>query len=135
MNLEEFIDKYEGQKIDFDKAFGSQCVDVFRQYAKDVLGIKEHTGAVNGAKDLYFEFENMPLMKKHYDLYNTPKSGDVVIFDKTASNPYGHVAIVIYATEKSLVVFEQNGFDQSKGAYITVRSKNNVLSYLRPKNR
>lgn len=133
ITLDDFIKNYEGKQIDFDKAFGSQCVDVFRQYCKEVLGIKEHTGAVEGAKDLYLNFNEMKLMQKYFEKIYTPRKGDVVIFNKTSTNKYGHVAIVIYATRKTLVVFEQNGFDQSKGSYITIRNFENVLGFLRGK--
>lgn len=133
ITLDDFIKNYEFKQIDFDKAFGSQCVDVFRQYTKEVLGIKEHTGAVEGAKDLYLNFDKMKLMQKHFMKVYTPRKGDIVIFNKTPTNKYGHVAIVIYATRKTLVVFEQNGFDQKKGSYITIRDFENVLGFLRGK--
>lgn len=133
ITLDEFIKNYEGKQIDFDKAFGSQCVDVFRQYSKEVLEIKEHTGAVTGAKDLYLNFDKMSLMQKYFEKVYTPRKGDIVIWNSTSTNIYGHVAIVVYASRKTLVVFEQNGFDQSKGAYITIRNFENVLGFLRGK--
>ena len=37
MKLDEFINKYINTKVDFDGAFGAQCVDLFRQYCKDVF--------------------------------------------------------------------------------------------------
>ena len=133
MKLDEFVKNYEGKQVDFDNAFGSQCVDLFRQYSKEVLGIPEHTGVVDGAKDLYFNFENMPLMMKYFEKVKFPKQGDVVIYDRNLNNKYGHVAIVLYATDRSLVVFEQDGFNQSKGSYITIRNFNNVLGFIRGK--
>ena len=131
MKLDEFIKNYEGKQVDLDGAFGSQCVDLFRQYSKEVLDIPEHTGAVEGAKDLYLNFGKMPLMQKYFLRVRFPKVGDVAIFNKTPTNKYGHVAIVIYATKKTLVVFEQNGFNQKKGAYINIRNYENVLGFLR----
>lgn len=131
MNLDEFIKNYEGKQVDFDGVLGFQCVDLFRQYSKEVLDIPEHTGVVEGAKDLYLNFTKMPLMQKYFLRVKFPKVEDVVIFDKTPTNKYGHVAIVIYATKKTLIVFEQNGFDQKKGAYINIRNYENVLGFLR----
>lgn len=133
MKLDDFIKNYEGKQIDFDGAFGSQCVDVFRQYSKEVLEIKEHTGAVTGAKDLYLNFDKMSLMQKYFEKVHTPRKGDIVIFNSTSNNIYGHVAIVIHATNKTIIVFEQNGFDQKKGAYIAIRNFDNVLGFLRGK--
>lgn len=133
MTLDEFVKNYEGKQVDFDKSFGSQCVDLFRQYSKEVLGIKEHTGTVEGAKDLYLNFSSMPLMCKYFQKVYTAHKGDIVIFNASNSNKYGHVAIVLYATNKSLVVFEQNGFNQSKGSYINIWNYDRVLGFLRRK--
>ncbi len=47
MTLDEFVKKYLGKKVDYDGQYGAQCVDLFRQYCKDVLGIP-HTGGVIG---------------------------------------------------------------------------------------
>lgn len=133
MTFDEFIKNYETKQVDYDNAFGSQCVDLFRQYSKEVLQIGEHTGAVVGAKDLYLNFEKMPLMKKHFGKVYTPHKGDIVIFNSTSSNKYGHVALVVYASRKTIVVFEQDGFNQSKGAYFNLRTFENVLGFLRGK--
>ena len=59
MNLWEFVEKNIHKKVDFDGAYGAQCVDLFRQYLKDVYEIKEHTGAVEGAKDLFLNHQNI----------------------------------------------------------------------------
>ncbi|WP_252722587.1 hypothetical protein [Treponema phagedenis] len=37
MSLDEFVKKYLGKKVDYDGHYGAQCVDLFRQYCKDVL--------------------------------------------------------------------------------------------------
>ena len=36
MLLDDFVKKYEGEKVDFDGAFGAQCVDL-----KDNIGKKD----------------------------------------------------------------------------------------------
>lgn len=77
MKLNDFINKNLNKKIDYDKVFGSQCVDVFRQYCEDVLNIP-HTGSVEGAKDLYLNYEKLPLEQKcdrdfWLNLYNSDK--------------------------------------------------------------
>lgn len=131
MTLDEFVKNYEAKQIDYDGAFGSQCVDLFRQYNKEVLNIKEHTGVVTGAKELYTNFELMPLMKKHFQKVYSPRKGDIVIFNGTENNPYGHVALVIYATTKTIVTFEQDGFNQDKGSYFNLWNYDRVLGFLR----
>lgn len=137
MTLEQFVTKYNGKKVDFDGAYGAQCVDLFRQYAKEGLGIPEHTGpcgTTGGAKDLYLDYEKMPIEKKYFTRTRGArgiKSGDVLIWDSTATNKYGHVAIYLAKTETgSYIVFEQNGITQ-KGAELQLRTPNHLLGYLR----
>ena len=138
MDFEEFIKNNLGKKVDYDGAYGAQCVDLFRQYVKDVLGIKEHTGSCStsgGAKDLFLDYSKMPIEQKYF--YKIPKSkgavvGDVVIWDKTNTNQYGHVAIYMGKLNNEIIVFEQDGFKQD-GAKINIRSKDNLLGYLRRK--
>lgn len=131
MVLDEFIKNYEGKQVDFDKRFGSQCVDLFRQYSKEVLNISQHTGAVEGAKDLYLNFDKMPLMEKYFEKVYTPQKGDIAIFDGNKTNKYGHVAIVLYATRKTIIVFEQDGFNQAKGAHFGFWDYSRLLGFLR----
>lgn len=138
MKLDEFINKYINTKVDFDLAYGAQCVDLFRQYCKDVLNIP-HTGScatTGGAIDLYCDWEKMPLEKKYFKKIsakacNTLKVGDVVIWDKTSTNQYGHVAILISKVDdKTILVFEQNGIKQN-GAKLVLRAMENMLGVLR----
>ena len=112
-----------------------------RQYCKDVLNIP-HTGACStsgGAKDLFCDWEKMPLEKKYFKkipankAYNDieMKLGDVIVWGETSSNKYGHVAIFISkADEKNVLVFEQNGIKQN-GAKLVLRAIENMLGVLR----
>lgn len=138
MTLIEFIEKYQGKKVDYDGAYGAQCVDLFRQYAKEVLAIPEHTGpcqTTGGARDLFQDYERMPVEKKYFtcSIQKNWKAGDILIWDKTPTNRYGHVAVLIAVFDNSkFLVFEQNGITQA-GAEIRVRDKTNLLGYLRRK--
>ncbi len=131
MTLYEFAAKYCGKKVDYDKAYGPQCVDLFRQYCHD-MGIP-HTGAVEGAKDLWFQFaENNE--KSHFNRFNATYAmpGDVLIEDATASNRYGHVSIVLAADSLKALVLQQNGFTR-EGCELAVRDLRNALGVLRRK--
>ena len=140
MNVEEFVKKYTGKKIDFDGVYGAQCVDLFRQYAKECLGISEHTGpcaTTGGAKDLFIDYPKMPIEKKYFTR-ETKKAmvvGDILIWDSTETNKYGHVAIYLGKLNNDFIVFEQDGFKQDgfkqDGAKINLRSKTNLLGFLR----
>ena len=72
MYLADFFKKYNNKKIYYDKAYGAQCVDLFRQFNKEVLGISQPRG-VNGAKDFWSNYS------KDANLYNN--------FSKIANTP------------------------------------------------
>ena len=134
MTFKEFILKYNGKKVDYDKAFGATCVDLFRQYCADVLQI-EHTGGVNGAKDLFLDYYKMPKEQKYFMQIKDKsglkyKSGDVLVFGATKTNQYGHVALLLAEMAGDLIVMEQDGFKQD-GAKISLRTKENLLGALR----
>lgn len=104
MTLNEFIAKYDGKGIDFDGHFGAQCVDLYRQYVKEVLGFPQ-SPPVAGAKDIwdtylpdyYKRVENTP--------YGVPEAGDIVIF---SSGTYGHVSIFLEGNTSRFTSFDQN---------------------------
>lgn len=123
MTLKRFVVTYNGQKLDWDKAEGYQCVDLFRQYCHDVLNVAQCPPVI-GAKDL---IKNPGKLKVTYDSY---APGDVLIYDGTPSNPYGHVCILIsFLDSDTFIVFEQDGFKQD-GAKLSVRSKDNLIGGL-----
>lgn len=133
MDTKQFVDKYLGTKVDFDGAFGAQCVDLFRQFNSEVFGFPRTEG-VEGAKDLYELYGKLPEEKKYYEQIRKegtiPLEGDFVIFGKTATNKFGHVAIVLWASRKTMVVLEQDGLKQD-GTKIVTRNYDNVLGFLR----
>lgn len=134
MKLYEFINKYVNKKVDYDQVWGAQCVDLFRQYCKDVLQIP-HTGGVDSAKDLWLKYNSLPLEMKYFTQIrqlSKIKCGDVIVFGETDKNKHGHVAIVISDVPEGILVFEQNGFTQD-GAKFMVRPNVNILGILRRK--
>ena len=135
MTLEEFVKTYDGKQVDYDGVFGSQCVDLFRQYCIDVLLIAEHTGSCTssgGAKDLFLDYHRMPVEKKYFlrSSSKTCKAGDVLIWNETLKNKCGHIAICLGMLGNSYIVFEQDGLKQD-GAKMNLRGKENFLGYLR----
>lgn len=105
MTLDEFVAKYNGQKVDFDGSFGAQCVDLYRQYCQDVLNIPQTPPVVGAyqifdtAPDAFEKIKNTPL--------GLPQKGDIMIWAQSYGG-YGHVGIVTQATLSSFTAFEQN---------------------------
>ena len=127
MTLTQFIKQKMGTKVDFDGKYDAQCVDLYRQYCKDVLEIPQ-SPSVEGAKDI---IENPGVLSVTKDSALADYSrGDVLIWGATEKNPYGHVAILvaIYNT-KYFIVFEQDGFKKD-GAKLAFRSRENLLGCL-----
>lgn len=134
MLLSEFITKYRGQKVDFDNACGAQCVDLYRQYCHDVLQIPrtEPLGEKGGAKNLWLNYDNMPLMQKYLVKVDGPfRPGDILVWD---GGLYGHVAILLAMLGTNFIVFEQDGYKQD-GAKISLLKPSGLLGALRKRYR
>ena len=135
MTLTQFINTYLGKKIDYtddvfkgDKSY--QCVDLARLYYRDVLNVPQFPalGADGGAEKI---FDNPGSLQKTPDSLTADYSvGDVLIWGKSATNKYGHVAILvaIYNT-KYFIVLEQDGFKQD-GVKLAFRSRENLRGCL-----
>lgn len=106
MSLDDFIAKYNGKGIDFDGAFGAQCVDLYRQYVKEVLGYPQ-SPPVEGAKDIWGTYLPEYYQRVENTPYGVPEKGDVVIFG-TGLGKYGHVSIFIEGTASKFTSFDQN---------------------------
>ena len=136
MTVGDFIKNNLGKKVDYDKMYGPQCVDIFRQGCQDINEIP-HTGGVVGAKDLWLNYLKLPKEVEYFRRVkpsSKPKKGDYAIWDATSSNPYGHVALVLAPLDEYLIVMEQDGFKQD-GAKLGIKTKTNLLGYLRPRKK
>lgn len=102
MNLDQFVAKYDGKKIDFDGHFGAQCVDLIRQYINEVLGTQQPYGVV-GAYQL---LDNLPVGYEVH-LSGEIKPGDILVWNK-GYGENGHTAIVLESNPQQVRVFEQN---------------------------
>lgn len=126
MTLNEFVQKYENKFVDWDSHFGSQCVDLFRQYVNDVLVIPQPPG-VSGANELFTVAQD-----KYWEkLTKNPRPGDVVIWG-TGIGPWGHVAIYLNGDENNLTSFDQN-FPVGTPCHKQNHNYKNILGYLRKK--
>jgi hypothetical protein len=91
-----------------------QCVEFVKRYyyehlkhkmpdsyghAKDFYDIKVKDGAINSTRDL-LQFKNPSKSK--------PKPNDLLIFDKTSFNEYGHVAIISIVEDDRIEIVQQN---------------------------
>lgn len=131
MTVEQFFEKYNGKGIDFDGAFGNQCVDLYRQYVKEVIQALQSAPVV-GAKDIWVTYDK----KAFKAIKNTPKGipqlGDIVIWQAFSGNKYGHVAIFSKGTAKTFTSFDQN-YPVGSLCHFQKHYYNNVIGWLHPK--
>lgn len=95
MNFTEFINTYNGKKIDYDGVSGYQCVDLAKLYMNKVLEIKPY--AIGNAEAYWNKFELVTFLNKNFiKIKNTPtfipQKGDIVLWD-TRHGKYGHIAV------------------------------------------
>lgn len=99
----EFVERRLGKKVDYDKAFWYQCVDLIKQYADECLGMWK-IGAIGNAK-------NVPkgtFWKKFWQIYTSFE--DVMQWDiiVRTRGEYWHIAIVDHIIGNKVYVLEQN---------------------------
>lgn len=128
--LQEFVDKYKGKGVDFDGHYGFQCVDLYRKYVEEVLGIPQ-TPSVAGAKDIWDKCPGFEKVTNTPDGF--PKPGDVMIWGATYG-PYGHVAIVVSADVNSFTCFSQNDPTGALSGIKKYSSYKGVVGWLRAVN-
>lgn len=137
ISVDEFVRKYNMRAMDYDSAYGVQCVDLFNFYNKEVVGAPWiGTPITGGARDL-FEHSS-PARNENYKPLLTGvelQTGDVLVYGPPHGRAviqgkqifYGHVNIYIGKGR----VFEQNG-KNGPAASIVPLFKNGMIGVLRP---
>lgn len=126
-----------------------QCVEFVKRYYYEFYRHKMPDSYGN-AKDFFDQSlkdgqlsEKRNLIQFTNPSKSKPVIGDLVIFDGTAGNPYGHVAIVSNVTSQSIEIIQQNpGPFASSRVIIELDSNSNgfkiqetrLLGWLRMKN-
>ncbi len=137
MNLQEFVAKYSGKKIDWDGAYQGQCVDLFRQYVHELLALSQPKSVV-GAADFWTNYDSDPVLKENFDkIANSetfvPQAGDVGIWNKKAGGGFGHIGVCTGKGDtNTFESFDQNWKTISVCELIT-HNYTNFYGVLRPK--
>jgi hypothetical protein len=138
MRLRTFIQTNLGKCLDYDKMYQGQCVDLFRFYCRDVLGMGTQPRPVDGATAFWENYSDDPMLRDNFTLIkNTPQAvpryGDVVIWGRERGKGFGHVAVFIHGDVNGFTSFDQNWPTLNKCTQ-TEHDYVNVLGWLRPKN-
>ncbi len=121
--IDQWFDRIEeyvagAKALDFDGAYGSQCVDLAYDYTYNVFHKGEDRSAYRRSIDggnggqIYSRGSEEYYQKIPYSSDITPQKGDLVIFNK---GYYGHVAVVESADEGGIDAITING---SRGHYV-----------------
>lgn len=127
-----FIQAYNNKYIDYDGAYGNQCVDLYNYYTAKFVGGKNIM--VGWAPELYNAYDTRAY---HRTGNNVPGAmGYVAIFRPGGSTPSGHVAIVVGDNGNgTLRVLHSNATSAgSRGnTIISNISKASLMGYLIPR--
>ncbi len=137
MTYAEFVNKYNGQSIDYDGVYGAQCVDLAKFYLRDAYGLSPGSW---GDAHAYWNSTNPAILAKFDKVpngaSNVPKQGDILVYSQNTpgSGGAGHIEIFDRKTGAGKYVsFSQNW----GGAYAhMVEHTDNykyVLGWLTPK--
>ena len=133
MTLDDFIAQWNGKGLDFDHAYGNQCMDVFEQYNQDVVGAPVVYG---NAVDVWMKFSPKFYFQIPNTLTGIPEKGDVVVWG-TSVGQYGHVAIFVEGDQNTFTSFDENWPIPAAGSgtgvcHLQQHSYVGVLGWLRP---
>lgn len=127
-----WINSYNNKYVDYDGAYGAQCVDLYDYYTSGFVGGK--VNMVGTADQIFHNFDSGAYNR--YSASQTPgRMGDVAVFAKMGATPGGHVAIVVGDNGNgTLRVLQANATAQGSAGptIISNISKASLMGYLRP---
>ena len=106
------LQKYLGKKVQETEKLGYQCVAWAKTYMQEVFGFSRPFGGsaisawINRNNSVFPSdiFTQIPFSGN-----NIPPQWAIIFWNTTKFNPYGHVAVVDSATDKTVTIIEQNG--------------------------
>jgi len=99
MNIQKFVSKWNGKKVEYDGAYPNQCVDLTKEYQK------ENGWPVMRGNAIQWAGPHSGYTWVMNGLHNKPDPGDIVVFK---SGLYGHIGVCTQADYVNLTCFEQN---------------------------
>jgi len=130
MTIDDFFNKYNNKGIDFDGYYGFQCMDLYQQFNKEVVG-GPHIAA--NAADVWTKYPKDLYVKVTNAANNFPIKGDVVIWNKNAGGGFGHIAVCYTGDSNKFVSFDQN-WPIGSVCHFQSHSYTHVFGWLRPKS-
>lgn len=137
ISMNKWVEKNLGKGIDYDGAYGVQCVDLAKHFIKNVLGVEPQS--IGNAIEYYRKRESSKYLTTNFKwISNTPdfvpKKGDLCVFTSKSGN--GHISVATgEGTTSYFYSYDQN-YPSGKHEPMT-KIKHTYASFLgvlRPKN-
>lgn len=132
--VEEWLLGAVGKSFDTDGLHGPQCKDFANAYAKWLgFPLKPSDAAQTWDIEQSRYWQKIP-----YEAGAVPRTGDIVVWGPWAENSFGHIAVVLDATDRSFRSVDQNwdSEDIAKGSPAAIiehsYTKPQILGFLRP---
>lgn len=138
ITFEKWVNNNLGKGIDFDGAYGVQCVDLAKHYIKNVLGVTPQS--IGNAIEYYNKRNSSKYLIDNFTwISNTPEfvpqKGDLCVFTSKSGN--GHISVANgEGTTSYFYSYDQN-YPSAKHEPMTLikHSYKSFLGVLRPKQR
>lgn len=130
----DFINQYNNKYLDYDGAYGAQCVDLYNFYATRFAGADPMMGRVGYAADIFNNYDPRAFKRLNAN-QASGRMGDVAVFNFGGGTPSSHVGIVVGDNGNgTLRILQSNATPQgSRGnSIISNISKATLMGYLRP---
>lgn len=129
MTYTDFKNKWIGRGIDYDGAYGFQCVDLINQYCKEVTN--KPFPFLPAAKDFWgVDIDGYDKIANTPD--GVPQQGDILIWG-TGVGPYGHIAIFDSGDSNSFVSLDQN-WPVNSLVHLQNHNYNGLLGWFHPQS-
>ncbi len=127
----QFIKSFNNRYIDYDGAFGNQCVDLYNYFTKFIGGTNIMVG---WAPEIYNAYDTKAYARTGANVRG--QQGYVALFKPGGSTPSGHVAIVVGDNGNgTLRVLHSNATPAGSRGNTTISniSKSSLMGYLVPR--
>ena len=131
MTLNEFVQRYNGKGIDADGSYGFQCMDLYRQFVKEVLGFPQ-SPPVTGAYQVWDTYLGQYFDRIDNTPSGIPQKGDILIWGQSVGK-YGHIAVYLEGNTSSFKSFDQN-WPVGTNCHIQSHNYNGLLGWLTPRS-
>jgi hypothetical protein len=137
MKMNDWVKKYLGTGIDYDGAYGVQCVDLAKHFIKNVLGVEPES--IGNAIEYYNKRKTSSYLTDNFKwIDNTdtfvPAKGDLCVFTSKSGN--GHISVASgEGTTSYFYSYDQNYPTGNHEPMTKIKhTYSSFLGVLRPKN-